>query len=256
MKTIAKSLFVLAFVLAFVLFTVTSLQAQDAKAIVKKAVELQQGVSSSYGEMAMTIVRPDYTRTMTMKSWSKGDNNSLILVTSPVRDKGTAFLKRDKEMWNWQPTIERVIKMPPSMMSQSWMGSDFTNDDLVRQSSTVDDFSHKLLGTETIEGREAYKIELIPNEDAVVVWGKMMMWIDTEAYIQLKVEFYDEDAYLVNTIYGKNIKKMGGKMVASIMEVVPAEEEGNKTVIEYKVLEFEKPIKESFFSVQSMKRVR
>ncbi|MCB0597457.1 MAG: outer membrane lipoprotein-sorting protein [Lewinellaceae bacterium] len=244
-------------ILALPLMMSTAANAQNltAKEIIEKADQKQRG-ETSVGELKMTIVRPTWTREMVMKSWSKGTEYMLILVTAPARDKGTAFLKRENEIWNWQPTIDRVIKMPPSMMMQSWMGSDFTNDDLVRESSIVVDYTHKLLGTETIEGRKCYKIELTPKENAPVVWGKVLSWIDTEEFMQMKAEFFDEDGYLVNTMYGKNVKKMDDRLLPSILEVVPADEEGHKTIVEYLNLNFNKPIEESFFSVQNMKRVR
>ncbi len=226
-----------------------------AKEIVQKADDKMRGTSSQ-GEMKMTLVRPTWKREMTMKTWSLRDDYSLIIVTGPARDKGTAFLKRDKEIWNWQPTIERTIKLPPSMMSQSWMGSDFTNDDLVRESSTVDDYDHKMLGSEKIDGRDCYKIELIPKESAAVVWGKIIVWIDKKDFMQMKAEFYDEDEYLVNTMLGKEVKTLGGKLLPSILEVIPADKPNQKTVIEYITLEFDKPIQESFFSVQNMKKVK
>lgn len=230
-------------------------QSLTAKEIIEKADRKQRGETSS-GEFKMTIVRPTWKREMQMKNWSKGSDYMLILVTSPARDKGTAFLKRENEIWNWQPTIDRTIKLPPSMMMQSWMGSDFTNDDLVRESSIVIDYTHELLGKETIEGRPCYKIELTPKEDAPVVWGKVISWIDTEEFMQMKAEMYDEDGYLVNTMYGKNVKKMDDRLLPAILEVVPADEEGHKTIVEYLDLNFNEPIKESFFSVQNMKRVR
>lgn len=235
----------------------TSLQAQEltAKEIIAKADKKVRG-ETSQGEMKMTIIRPSWTREMSMKMWSKGTDYSLILVTAPARDKGTAFLKRDKEIWNWQPTIDRVIKLPPSMMMQSWLGSDFTNDDLIRESSIVEDYNHRLLGSESLDGRDSYKIEMIPKENAPVVWGKILVWIDKQDFIQLKTEFYDEDGYLVNTMLGKNIKMLGGKKLASLLEVIPADEEGHKTQVEYISLEFDKPIAESFFSLQNMKRVK
>ena len=230
--------------------------APDPKQILTEADAKMRGINSSQGSMKMTIIRPTWTREMSMKSWSKGQDYSLILVTDPARDKGTAFLKRNREMWNWQPSIDRTIKLPPSMMSQGWMGSDLTNDDLVKQASIVVDYTHKILGEEEIEGRTTWKIELIPLEDAAVVWGKVIMWVSQKEYLQLKTEFYDEEDYLVNTIYGKNIKEMGGKVLTSLMEVIPAEEEGHKTTIEYLDLVFDQKIKESFFSTQNMKRVR
>ena len=227
----------------------------EAIDIIKKADQLQRG-EYSQGELRMSIIRPDWQREVGIKSWSVGDDLSLILITAPARDKGTAFLKREKEMWNWQPTIDRVIKMPPSMMSQSWMGSDFTNDDLVRQSSIVKDYSHEITGRAVLEGRECWEITLVPHEGTAVVWGKVIIWIDQQDYLQLKTEFYDEDEYLVNTMFGKEITRLDDRLLPRILEVVPAEEEGHMTRIEYVSLNFSNPIKESFFSVNNMKRIR
>ncbi|NUQ23175.1 MAG: outer membrane lipoprotein-sorting protein [Saprospiraceae bacterium] len=227
----------------------------EAKDIIAKSDAKLKG-KTSLAEMKMTIVRPTWKRELKLKSWSKGDELALILILSPAREKGAAFLKRGREIWNWQPTIDRTIKLPPSMMSQSWMGSDFTNDDLVKQSSVVEDYNHKLLGTETIDGRSCYKIQMDPKESAAVVWGKVVVWIDKAEYMQLKAEFYDEDNYLVNTMYGKQVKTLGGKVLPSVMEVVPADEPGNKTIIEYLSLDFDKPMNDNFFSVQQMKKVK
>ena len=226
-----------------------------AKEIVEKADQKLRG-ESSYAEIKMTIVRPTWTREVTMKSWSLGNKYSLILITAPPRDKGTAFLKRGNEIWNWQPTIDRTIKMPPSMMSQSWMGSDFTNDDLVRESSTVTDYNHQKIGSETINGRECYKLELTPKEGAPVVWGKVLLWIDKKEFMQMKVEFYDEDDFLVNTMYGKNVKTLGGKTLPGTMEVIPADKPDQKTVLEYLELQFDIKVNESFFSIANMKKIK
>ena len=164
-------------------------------------------------------------------------------------------MKRGKEIWNWVPSIERIIKLPPSMMMQNWMGTDFTNDDLVKQSSIVNDYTHKVLATETIEGYPCYKIEMIPNEDAAVVWGKVITWIDKKEYMQLKAEFYDEDGDLINKMIGKSPKLFSGKMLPSIMEMIPVEKKGQKTVMTYNSLEFDTPIDDSFFTTQNMKKV-
>ncbi|NNF36683.1 MAG: outer membrane lipoprotein-sorting protein, partial [Saprospiraceae bacterium] len=226
-----------------------------AEDIIRKADEKVRGVSSK-STITMKIVRPSWTREMTMKAWSKGDELSIILVTAPARDKGIAFLKRDQELWNWQPTINRIIKMPPSMMMQSWMGSDFTNDDLVKESSIIKDYTHRILGEEEIVGRLSYMIELIPKENAPVVWGKIISWIDKKDFLQLKSEMYDEDGFLVNTMYGKNIKMLGGKLLPALLEVIPADEDGHMTQIEYNELEFDISIESSFFSTKNLKRVR
>ncbi len=227
----------------------------SAREIVERMDQKMRG-NSSRGAMRMTIVRPSWSREVSMESWTLGDDYALILITAPAREKGMAFLKRGKEIWNWQPTIDRVVKLPPSMMMQSWMGSDFTNDDLVQQSSIVSDYEHQLLGEESIDGRPTYKVQLVPKPDAAVVWGKLFMWIDQQEFIELKTEFFDEDGYLINTMYGEDIGDLGGKVLARRMEMVPADEPGNKTVVEYLELAFEVPLEASFFSVQNMKRLR
>ncbi len=227
----------------------------SAEQIVKRAEEKFRG-RTSRGEMEMTIIRPDWQRTLRMKIWSKGDDYAMVLITAPARERGTAFLKRNKELWNWQPSIERVIKMPPAMMAQSWMGSDFSNDDLVRQSSLSQDYQHQLLGEETIDGRACYHIKLIPKEEAGVVWGSIEMWISKKDFLELKVEFYDEDGYLIHTILGKEIKTLGGRTLPTLLEVIPAEEPENRTLVRYLDLEFDIKIPDSFFSVQNMKRLK
>ena len=156
---------------------------QTAKEIIQKADDKMQG-NSNKSEMRMTIVRPDWKREVTMKGWALGREYSLILITAPARDKGSAFLKRDKEMWNWQPSIDRVIKLPPSMMLQSWMGSDFTNDDLVKESSVVNDYEHSFGPDTVVNNLDCYKIILTPNPDAPVVWGKIVTYIDKEEFNQ------------------------------------------------------------------------
>ena len=142
------------------------------------------------------------------------------------------------------------------MMMQSWMGTDLTNDDLVKESSVLNDYDHKILGDSIIQNRNCYKIELIPKENAPVVWGKIILFIDKKDFIQLRSEMYDEDGYLVNIMNSSGIKLLGGKMLATKMEVIPVEEEGQKTVMEIKSIEFDKEIKDSFFTVKNMKKLR
>jgi outer membrane lipoprotein-sorting protein len=228
---------------------------QSALEIVKKSDEKFRGLSS-YSVLKMQIKRADWSREMKMKAWSQGEDETLILITSPKRDQGITFLKKKNEMWNWQPTIQRVIKMPPSMMMQSWMGSDFTNDDLARQSSIVSDYSHKITGDDKIEGRSCYVIELKSKEDAPVVWGKVKLWISKNDFLQLKTEFYDEDNFLVNTVFSSNIREIGGRILPTVMKLVPADQPKNSTVLEYEQLEFGVKFKSDFFSVKNMKVVR
>ena len=232
-----------------------SLNAQDATEIVKKADQKMRG-QSSYAEMSMTIIRPSWTREVSMKTWALGTEYSLILITGPARDKGVAYLKRGNEIWNWQPTIDRVVKLPSSMMSQSWMGSDFTNDDLVQESSIVKDYTHKMLGDSTIENIAVYKMELTPKPNAAVVWGKMILYVSKDNYYQLLTRFYDEDMYLINTMLGSDIQQFDDRKIPSKLTVIPADEEGQKTVMQYKNMQFNIDIKPSFFSIQNMKNLK
>lgn len=236
-------------------FIILTVEAQDATEIIEMADKKMQG-NSSTADMIMKIVRPDWSREIRMKAWSLGKEHSIILITSPARDKGAAFLKREKEIWNWQPSINRVIKLPPSMMLQSWMGSDFTNDDLVKESSIVRDYTHTLVGDTIIESRPAYKIEMIPKTESAVVWGKVLIYITKEDYLQLLVRYYDEDEFLVNTMYLTEIKEIGGRIIPTKLDMVPADDPNQRTVILYMGMEFDVPMDESFFSIQNMKRVR
>jgi outer membrane lipoprotein-sorting protein len=234
---------------------ITVIKGQDATEIVRKA-DLQMRGESSHAEMVMRIVRPTWKREISMRSWSKGDDMALILITGPARDRGTAFLKRGNEIWNWQPTIDRVIKLPPSMMGQSWMGSDFTNDDLVRESSIVNDFSHRIIGDTVIMERPTYIIEMIPREGAAIVWGKIITYIDKNDHLQLKSRFFDEDGFMLNILNALKVERMGNRMIVSQVEMTPADNPEQKTVIEYKKIDFDIPIQDNFFSIQNMRSLR
>ncbi|MCU0369808.1 MAG: outer membrane lipoprotein-sorting protein [Bacteroidales bacterium] len=251
-----KSFLTFLFIFLFLAGSVSSFsQELTAREIVKRAHDKANGLTSQ-GTTKMTIVRPDWSREIAMKSWSKGTEYYLIYITEPVKDKGQVFMKRGQDMWNWMPSINRMIKLPPSMMGQSWMGSDFTNDDLVRMNSIIDDFTHDITGSEKIDDYDCYIIDLVPKPDAAVVWGKIRLWISRTDYYELKGEYYDEDMVLVNVMTSSNIKKMGDRMLPSKMVMVPVDKPGNQTILETIDVIFDKPIDESFFSQQNMKNVR
>lgn len=241
--------------ICLILFSTFSALAQDATEIIQKANEKMQG-ESSRAEMTMQIVRPSWQRSVSMKSWSLGEDYSLILITAPARDEGSAYLMRGNEIWNWLPDVNRTIKMPPSMMSQSWMGSDFSNNDLVRESSIITDYTHNLLGDSTVSDYDCYKIEMIPKPEAPVVWAKVITFISKDEYLQLRAEYYDENGKVVRVMTGSEVKDMDGRLIPTRMEMNPMEEEGKKTVITYQDIEFNIDITEQFFSTQNMKRVR
>lgn len=237
------------------LLSPASLSAQNARDIVRKANDLMHGLST-YSEISMTILKPEWSRTMTMKVWALEPDYSLVYITAPARDRGSVTLKRKQEVWSWLPAVQRIIKIPPSMMLQSWMGSDFTNDDLVRQSSIIDDYSHAIAGEETVEGRRCWKIELIPKPSAGVVWGKLLMWISQSGYLNLRTDYYDEDAQLVKSFVGSQIKVFDGRSLPAHWEMIPINEPGKKTIIQYNELRFNVRLDQSYFSEENMKRVR
>jgi outer membrane lipoprotein-sorting protein len=232
--------------------------AQDLTAteIIKKADNQFNGEESGISEMTMIIQRPSWKRTVEFKSWTKGTTHALTLITAPASEKGQTFLKRENEMWSWNPSISRLIKLPPAMMSQGWMGSDYTNDDILKESSIVDDYTHEIVGDSTVEGRLCYRIKMTAREDAAVIWGHQVRWIDKKDFLFMKAELYDEYGYLVRTENGSNIKEMDGRLIPTRIEMIPEEEEGHKTILIIRNIRFNEDIPDSFFSQQNMKRIR
>ena len=225
------------------LLLTTALLAQPtATEIIEKSDQKMRG-KTNRSIMSMKIIRPEWDREMTMKSWSKGQDYFLLVVTAPAKDKGTASLKRESELWNWFPNIERTVKISSSLLSQSWMGSDFKNDDLLRESSIIYDYEHELQGEEVFDDAMCYKILMTPKEDAAIVWGKVIIWISKEHHNQRKVEYYDEDDFLVNTMYTYDVKNMDGRQIPTRMEMIPADEEGHKTILLTRAIEFDVNIK-------------
>ena len=243
--------------LMFGLF-VNSIYSQDqitAEEIIKKADEKTRGKTNT-STMQMEIIRPTWKRSVSMKSWGRGMDFSLTYITAPAKDKGQVFMKRKTEMWNWMPAIGRMIKIPASMMSQGWMGSDYTNDDILKESSIVKDYSHKIVAEEKLDDFDTYKIEMLPKEEAAVIWGKVYKWITKDEFIQIRSEYYDEDDDLIKSDLAFDFKIMDGRLIPTRIEIVPANEEGKKTVLYIQDIKFDVDLPESFFSQQQMKRVR
>jgi len=226
-----------------------------AKDVIRMSDSTMRG-TSSYAEITMSIVKPEWSREMSLKAWSLGDDYGLVLVTAPARDRGSVTLKRDTEVWNWLPGIERVIKIPPSMMLQSWLGSDFTNDDLVKESSVVNDYTHSFTADTVIDGFPCYRIIMIPRENAAVVWGKVVVTVTKDHFLQVRSEMYDEDGELSKVLIADRIKRMGGRMVPARLVMEPAGKRNQRTIMEYTTLQFDVSLQESFFSLQNMRLVR
>jgi outer membrane lipoprotein-sorting protein len=230
-------------------------QSLTAKQIIEKADRNTQG-ESSISTMTMTIKRPTWERTVGFKNWAKGRQLALTLVTEPAKEKGQTFLKRGNDMWNYIPSISRLVKLPPSMMSQGWMGSDFTNDDILNETSLVQDYTHEFSGTEDFEGSKCYKVSLIPLENSSIVWGKIVTWVSTNDFLFLKSEYYDENQALVRTETAGEIRKMDGRTIPTRLEIIPADEPQNRTIVLIKSMDFDVKIDDGFFSQQNMKSVK
>jgi outer membrane lipoprotein-sorting protein len=242
-------------ILVFIYGLNTSAQQLSAKEIVKRSYDKMEGQTNE-SEMTMTIVRPKWSRSVAFKSFAKGSDLGLVLITAPAKDKGQTFLKRKSEMWNWVPSIGRMVKLPPSMLSQGWMGSDYSNDDLLKESSIVDDYDHLMLENEKYKGYDCYKVKMTPKPTAAVEWGYLIKWISRLDYFQLKTEFFDEDGKLLKTQLSDDIKFMHDRKIPTRYEIIPANEMGNKTIVVLNKVIFNKPIVDGFFSQQNMKNLR
>ena len=223
------------------------------KEIVKRSDEKLRG-AKSYSILTMEIVRPEWSRTMKMKAWTEGTEKAFIRVLSPAKDKDTAFLKIGREAWQYIPAIERTMKIPPSMMLQSWMGSDFTNDDLVRADSLVVDYTHKIIETPTINGVECWKIELKPKPNAAVVWGKIEITIRKDNLVSTRADYYNEDNELVKYFETADIKTIEGKVVPTKFTMHDVKKKGHSTTMIYEDLTFSPNIPPNTFTVSNLKK--
>lgn len=239
--------------LTTILLSSTALAELTAEEIVKRAEDIMRG-QSNIGKLTMIVTNPNFERTLTMEYWEKGKDLSLVKIISPAKEAGTVSLKVDNNMWNYLPSVEKVIKIPPSMMMQSWMGSDFTNDDLVRESSIVDDYDPALLKNEVLGEGEAYVLELTAKPDAPVVWGKILVYVRVSDYAPLKYEYFDERGKLIRVMSMSKIKKIGRRAYPTVWTMVPKNKEGRKTVIIVDEIKFDVPIDKNIFSLSNLKR--
>ncbi|MFT4798327.1 MAG: outer membrane lipoprotein-sorting protein [Candidatus Azotimanducaceae bacterium] len=232
--TLAQGLLVGSLLLTTPLMADNHLNARaDAVTIIDQMEALYRG-DSSKAAMTMIVETPQYQREMKMTSSAIGDQQSFIRVLSPKKDRGISTLKLDEEMWNYFPKINKVIKVPPSMMMGAWMGSDFTNDDLVKQTTLTDEYDLTLSETET-----KYTITLIPKELTVTVWGKIDYVVDRNAMVPIEQNFYDDRGELIRTLAFSELKQFGDVRLPSRLEMIPLNKEGHKTIIIYDELIFE-----------------
>ncbi len=226
----------------------------DAKELIEKAMDMWRGLTS-YGEMTMVIHRPDWERSMSMQSWSEGAQNTLVRVTAPAKDAGNATLLKDTNMWSYTPKINRVIKVPSSMMSQSWMGSDLSNKDISKSTDIIDQYDHRLIETRQENGHTVYVIESIPHEDSAVVWGKEILVIRDD-YVMLEQQFWDQDDVLVKTFKTLEVKEMDGRPVATIMRMQEIDKLDQWTEMRVERSQFDIELPASLFTLSNLRNPR
>jgi hypothetical protein len=228
----------------------------DLEAAVKYFEDLYRS-ESSISEAELTVTRPRQTRTMGMKVWTRGEDRALIVIQSPPRDKGTATLKVDKNLWNYMPKIKRTIRIPPSMMLASWMGSDFTNDDLVRESSYSEDYTYELVGRN--EDPAGWLVRFDAKPGVVGLWNRFEVVLSEDGTVPLVARYYDRKDRLSRTIYWDEVREFGGKRIPARMLLIPEdeeEEEERKTQMRYLDIDFDVGVPESTFSLSRLERQR
>ncbi|MAT57449.1 MAG: outer membrane lipoprotein-sorting protein [Ignavibacteriae bacterium] len=236
-----------------ILICVIVVNGQTAEEIIKKAENSLKG-KTAHGVIEMIVETPDFTREIEMESWWEGNEKALIVIKSPRKEEGNKTLKIGNEMWNYLKNTETTIKVPPSMMLQSWNGSDFTNDDLVRESNLNDDYTMKIIGEEKVNDELCWKIELNPKPSAPVVWGKLFYYVRKTDELPAKVEYYDEKGKKIRTMLLTNIKKFNGRLIPSEWSMVSNVKDGRSTIIKIKEMEFDININSRIFSFSELER--
>jgi len=243
-----------AFFSAIALILPLAAQAQDAKQIIKSAIDAWRGTSSD-STITMTIHRPDWERAMTLHGFTQGDKKSIVRVIEPKKDAGNGTLLLDKNMWTFTPKINRIVKIPSSMMAQSWMGSDFTNKDIARSDAIVDEYTHKLIGETQVDGKTIYQIESIPKEAAAVVWGKEVLSIRDD-HVVMKQEYYDQEGVKVKQLVTTKTGVMGNRPIAIIQRMENLLHDNEWTEIEVKSAKYDLQLSEQIFTLSNLRNPR
>jgi len=208
--------------------------------------------NTSYAEFEMEIITPHWQRTMLMDAWSEGMEKTFIRIKKPLKEKGMATLRVENEMWNFLPKTDKVIKIPPSMMMGSWMGSDFTNDDLVKESSLFHDYSYELIDVDSAQDK-LYYINCIPREDLAVVWGNIVIAVNKADSLPVWQKYYDEKGELMRVMRYSEVTMLGGRRIPAVMEVIPEHKEGHRTIVRYLQAEFDVLLEEDTFTLRNLR---
>lgn len=226
----------------------------DPKELIRAAMDQWRG-STSHSEMTMTIHRPDWERSMSMRAWTEGDKKSLVRVTAPAKDSGNGTLLDDKQMWTFSPKINRIIKVPSSMMNQSWMGSDFSNKDISKSTDVLHQYDHTLIEVRQDGGHTVYVIEAIPHEEAAVVWGKEVLTIRDDKVL-LAEEFWDQEGILVKELLTTEIAEMGGRTISKTMRMSKPDKPGEWTEMMVEKIAFDLDLAANVFTLSNLRNPR
>lgn len=251
--TITLSPIALSLLLLAVPFSESLSENVTSQQILDKIDKMYRG-KSSIGTYLMKIKTTHWERKLRIKSWTKDLDYTLIRIEYPKKEKGVATLKVENNLWNYLPKIKRVIKVPSSLMMGSWMGSHFTNDDLVKESTLANDYHHRITFEGKREEQEVYEITLFPKEEAAVVWGKIVVVVRQKDLIPLYQEYCDEKEKPVRKMILGDVKKMGGRLLPTRMRVVPYDKPGEFTEITYMDISFDMELPETFFSLRNLKQ--
>ena len=256
-RAVARNLMTHAFLLSTLLFCVLAPAQEptpDIETVIKHIDQLYRS-ETSHAEMEMNIVTPHWERTLAMTIWSKGMDKTFIRITAPKKEQGVATLRIGNEMWNYLPKTNKVMKIPPSMMMGSWMGSDFTNDDLVRESSMLDDYTYQFVTPEDASSDHLY-VQLVPKEDSPIVWGKIVAAVQANDYTPVWQRFYDEKENLMRIMNFKEIKTFGDKTLPAVIEILPQNKEGHKTVVRWTNAMFDSDVDDKIFTRRNLQKRR
>ena len=223
----------------------------DVQKIIQQIDELYRA-ASSYAEIEMAITNPHWQRTMTMKVWSLGSDRTFVRILSPAKEKGVGSLRVDNEMWNYLPKTDKVIKIPPSMMMSSWMGSDFTNDDLVKEFSLWEDYSYELISPEGALDSLVY-VNCIPRPDLPIIWANIVIAANRSNYLPVWQKYYDEKGRMMRLMTYHDIREFDGRRLPATLEMIPQNKEGHKTIIRYRELSFDAKVDEELFSLRHLR---
>ncbi|MBT3269559.1 outer membrane lipoprotein-sorting protein [Candidatus Poribacteria bacterium] len=208
---------------------------------------------TSYAEVEMVVTTPNWTRRLEIEMWTHGLDRVFIGINAPKKDAGTATLRDDREMWNYFPKIDKVMKVPPSMMMGSWMGSDFTNDDIVKENTLRDDYHATIVES---EDDAVQALQLVPKEDAASVWGKIILRMRKESLLPVDQTFYDEKGRPARVMRFSEPRTFGTRTLPSQMTIEPLNKPGNTTVVRYVAATFDEPVDESIFTLRNLRRRR